>query len=299
MRDASVRSMPATTTSYQLPDGRTLDLLLGGAPNGIPLLAHHGTPSDATSWSDWDDAARNHGFRLVAMSRPGYATSSRLAGRTVADAATDAEAVLAMLGYETFATIGWSGGGPHALACAALLPQRCRGAATLAGVGPCGMPDLDFLAGMGPETVGEFSAALGGETALRTWLTDHAEPFRTVRGFELATAFGALLPPVDAEILQGGYADHMAAEIRRALAEGFDGWVDDDLAFTRPWGFDLATIRTPVTVWQGDLDLMVPFAHGGWLVDHIPTAQAAMAPGHGHLSLVITHRDAILSTLLR
>jgi len=291
--------MPATTTSYELPDGRTLDLLLGGMPQGIPLLAHHGSPGDATAWADWDDAARNHGFRLIAMSRPGYATSSRLAGRAVVDAAADAEAVLDMLGHETFATMGVSGGGPHALACAAGLPERCRGAATLAGVGPFGVDDLDFLAGMGPENVAEFRAAAGGETQVRAWLTEHAEAFRHVRGFELAAAFGGLVPPVDVEILQGGYAEPMAAEIRRALARGFDGWVDDDVAFTQPWGFDVEQIRVPVTVWQGDLDLMVPFAHGGWLVDHIPDAQAAMAPGHGHISLGVTHRDAILANLLR
>jgi pimeloyl-ACP methyl ester carboxylesterase len=291
--------MAATTTSYELPDGRVLDLLLGGMPQGIPLLAHHGSPSDATAWSDWDDAARNHGFRLIAMSRPGYASSTRQPGRVVADAASDAEAVLDMLGHETFATMGASGGGPHALACAALMPKRCRGAATLAGVGPYGAPDLDFVAGMGPENVAEFGAALAGEDAIRAWLTEHAEPFRHVRGFELATAFGGLLPPVDAQILSGGYAEHMAAEMRRALAAGFDGLVDDDLAFTTPWGFDLEQIRVPVTVWQGDLDLMVPFAHGGWLVEHLPNAQAAMVPGHGHISLGVTHRDAILANLLR
>jgi pimeloyl-ACP methyl ester carboxylesterase len=291
--------MPATTTSYELPDGRVLDLLLGGMLQGIPLLAHHGSPADATTWEDWDDAARNHGFRLIAMSRPGYASSTRQPGRVVADAADDARAVLDMLGHETFATIGWSGGGPHALACAALMPERCRGAATLAGVGPYGAPDLDFMAGMGPENVAEFTAAVQGEAEVRTWLTTHAAAFRHVRAFELATVFGGLVPPVDIEVLQGGYAEPMSAEIRRALAEGFDGWVDDDVAFTQPWGFDVEQIRVPVTVWQGDLDLMVPFAHGSWLVEHIPDAAASMVPGHGHISLAVTHRDAILANLLR
>jgi pimeloyl-ACP methyl ester carboxylesterase len=291
--------VPATTTTCELPDGRTLELVLGGTPGGTVLLAHHGSPGDATEWSSWDDAARNHGFRLVAMTRPGYAGSTRQPGRVVADAAGDAEAVLDLLGVETFATIGMSGGGPHALACAALLPTRCRGAATIAGVGPYGVTDLDFLAGMGPENIEEFGAATVGASAVAAWLNEHGEAFRHVLGYELTAAFGGLVCPADTEALRAGYADEMAAMFRRALADGFDGWVDDDLAFVADWGFDLTTITAPVNVWQGDLDLMVPFAHGNWLIDHIPTSQAALATGHGHISLFVEHRDAILRALLR
>jgi pimeloyl-ACP methyl ester carboxylesterase len=90
----------------------------------------------------------------------------------------------------------------------------------------------------------------------------------------------------------------VAAEIRRALAGGFDGWIDDDLAFVRPWGFELEGISVPVTVWQGDLDLMIPASHGTWLVEHLPTAQARMPRGHGHISLVTEHRLQVLDWLL-
>ncbi len=238
------------------------------------------------------------GLRLVGVSRPGYAASARRPGRTVADAAADTAAVLDTLGLDRFVTAGWSGGGPHALACAALLPGRCLKAATLAGVGPWGESDLDFLDGMGPENVDEFGAALQGEAALRGWMAAHGGGLREVTGPTLADALGGLAPPIDRQALVGGFAEVLAASVRRALAGGFDGWIDDDLAFTRPWGFDPAAIGVPVTVWQGDVDLMVPFAHGRWLAARLPRGRAALVPGHGHVSLVTAHRDAILDDLL-
>lgn len=246
--------MRASTQPFTLPDGRTVDVFLGGDPQGVPLVMHHGTPSGSTTFADRHDACRERGLRLICVSRPGYATSSRQPGRDVAHAASDTSAVLDLLGQNTFFSAGWSGGGPHALACAALLPGRCLGVATLASVGPYGMRDLAFLAGMGPENVAEFGAALAGEDALRAWKHAHGEPFRHVTGEEIAAALGGLVAQIDKEVLIGGYAEQMAAEMRRALEHGFDGWVDDDLAFTRPWGFDVRDIRLPVTVWQGDLD---------------------------------------------
>lgn len=277
---------------------RSLDLLLGGAPDGLPLVLHHGTPSDATIWVGWDGDCAARGLRLVAVSRPGYATSTRVAGRDVAHAAVDTAAVLGELGLGEFVTVGWSGGGPHALACAAVLGRRCRAVATLAGAAPAGLPELDFTAGMGPENVEEFGAALAGEAELRAWLAENGEGFRHVTGDDIVAAFGGLVPQVDKDVLVEGFAEEMAAGLRRALAGGFDGWLDDDLAFVRPWGVDLGSITSPVAVWQGDLDLMVPAAHGSWLAVHVPGAVARSAQGHGHISLVTTYRGQILDELL-
>jgi len=291
--------MSIITQSLTLADGRVVDVLLGGDPTGYPLVMHHGTPADATTFADWHVPCQALGLRLICASRPGYAASTRLAGRSVANVAADTSAILHWLGHTRFITAGRSGGGPHALACAALLPDRCAAAATLAGVGPFGADDLDFLAGMGPENVTEFGAALKGEEALRLWMQENVEPFRTVTGEELAHAFGGLVAEVDKDVLVGGYADLLAAVIRRSLAHGFDGWIDDDLAFTLPWGFSVGNIRVPVTVWQGELDLMVPFAHGRWLVGNIPGAVGRMVPGHGHISLVTRYRDEVLADLQR
>lgn len=290
--------MSSTNNALALPDGRTVDVFLGGDPQGFPLVMHHGTPSDSTTFADWHDACAARGLRLICVSRPGYATSTRLVGRRVASAAVDTADVLDHLGLGRFITAGWSGGGPHALACAALLADRCLAAASLAGVGPYDAPDLDFLAGMGPENVDEFGAALVGEEAVQAWMEENGAGFRDVTGEQIAEAYGGLVPQIDKDVLTGGYAEQMAAETRRALEHGFDGWVDDDLAFTQDWGFAVEDVAVPVTVWQGDLDLMVPFAHGRWLADHLPAAHARMASGHGHISLVTRYRDEILDDLL-
>jgi pimeloyl-ACP methyl ester carboxylesterase len=291
--------MSLITQTHTLADGRSLEVLLGGDPLGYPLVMHHGTPADATSFADWHESCKARGFRSICASRPGYAASTRLPGRSVAQVAEDVSAILDWLGHTQFVTAGWSGGGPHALACAALLSDRCAAAATLAGVGPFGAEDLDFLAGMGAENVAEFGAALKGEQALRLWMQENAEPFRTVTGEELAQAFGGLVPEVDKDVLVGGYANLFAAVIRRALQHGFDGWIDDDLAITQPWGFSSGDIRIPVTVWQGELDLAVPFAHGRWLLSNIPGALGRMVAGHGHFSLVTRYRDEVLDELKR
>lgn len=283
---------------FDLPDGRVADLLVAGASHGPALLMHHGTPSDASLWSSWDGVAKELGLRLLALSRPGYATSTRAPGRCVADVANDVRAVLEAFAVPWFVTAGWSGGGPHALATAQILADRCRGVATLAGVGVYGAADLDFLAGMGPENHQEFGAALRGETDVRAWLLANAAEFATVSGAGLAVAFGGLVSQIDKDVLRGGFADEMAAEMRRALANGFDGWIDDDLAFVKPWGFDLAALDVPVTIWQGDRDLMVPSAHGTWLAASIPRAVAKPALGHGHISLVTTYRKEIVRELL-
>ncbi len=289
--------MPGLSRTFALSDGRELDVFLGGAEDGFPLLMHHGTPSDGTTFADWHDDCQSRGLRLICASRAGYATSSRLAGRDVAHAARDSEELLDQLGFDGFLTAGWSGGGPHTLACAALLKERCVAAATLASVGPYGQSDLDFDAGMGQENIDEFATAVAGETALRAWMVEFAEPLRHVTADELAEAFGGLVPDIDKDVLNGGYADIMAGVARRALKHGFDGWIDDDLAFTQPWHFDVAEIRVPVTVWQGDLDLMVPFAHGRWLARHLPAATARMVSGHGHISLVTRFRAEMLDDL--
>lgn len=290
--------MAVTTQLVELAGGRMVDVLLGGDPAGVPLVLHHGTPADATVFADWHEPCLARGMRLICVTRPGYAGSTRVAGRSVAAVAADVAAVLDQLGHGRFVSAGWSGGGPHALACAALLAGRCAAAATLAGAGPFTADDLDFLAGMGPENIAEFGAAMEGEAALRAWMLENAEPFRSVSGEVLAEAFGSLAPPIDQEVIVGGYANTLAAAIRRALAPGFDGWIDDDLAFTRSWGFPVEAISVPVTVWQGNLDLAVPFAHGAWLAQNVPGARARLEPGHGHFSLVTGYRDEVLADLL-
>jgi pimeloyl-ACP methyl ester carboxylesterase len=284
--------------TLSLSDDRDLDLITAGeGPRAVVL--QHGTPADASIWREWIDPVVERGYRFVAVSRPGYATSARHHGRSVADAAADIGEVLDHLGISEFVTAGWSGGGPHALATAALLPGA-RAVASLAGVGPYGAPDLDFLAGMGPENEEEFGAVIEGEVALAAWMNTNTPPFKTVTAAEVADAFGGLVPQIDKDCLNNGFAETMAASDRRALAHGWTGWADDDFAFAKPWGFELETLAAkgiPVTIWQGDLDLMVPEAHGEWLHQHIAGSTIRRVPGHGHISLVVDYKDDILDDL--
>jgi pimeloyl-ACP methyl ester carboxylesterase len=271
--------------------------VLAGKSGDQPLVFHWGTPGAAVWFEPIATAAARMGLRVVMYSRPGYAGSTQRPGRSVADAADDVAAVLDALGADTFVTLGWSGGGPHALACAALLPDRCLAATSLAGVAPYPAAGLDWMAGMGAENIEEFSAALEGKEALSVALERIAKDLATIRGADVAAALGDLVSDVDKRALTGEFADTLAEGFRRSVSTGIAGWRDDDLAFTRNWGFDLGTIRRPVAVWQGGQDRMVPFSHGQWLATHIPTARVHLYADEGHLSLGVASLDRIVEDL--
>ncbi|WP_027344716.1 alpha/beta fold hydrolase [Hamadaea tsunoensis] len=285
-------------TTVRTPDGRALDVLVDGPENGVPLVFHHGTPGAATQYGPYVKAAAEAGLRLITYSRPGYDTSDPQPGRTVADCAADVVSILDHLGLDGFYSIGASGGGPHSLACAALLPDRCKAAATIAGVGPYGVPGLDFLAGMGPENVEEFGLAVAGAEALQPWLAQAGPHFAAAEVDGMIEAMAGLLPPVDRDALTGEAARYFVDSLRTAVSHGTDGWRDDDLAFVADWGFDLSDIKVPVAVWQGDLDLMVPYAHGRWLTEHIPGVRARLRPGHGHISLSLDAFAEVVADLV-
>ncbi len=282
----------------ELADGRLLEVWAAGPPGGTMLLAHHGTPSDGSIYAPVATEAAARGLRWVSYSRPGYAGSTRHEGRSVADCAADALAVADRLGVQRFFTVGSSGGGPHALASAALLPERVIACATVAGVGPSDVAGLDFLEGMAQENVDEFGAALDGPGALGTFLEHAAEDLDEVSGTEVAAALGGLVSEPDVAALTGEYAVFMASTLRAAISRGIDGWFDDDIAFTRAWGFELSSIRVPVRVWQGEQDRMVPVGHGRWLAEQIPGARAEIHQGDGHLSLGLAHVGEICDALL-
>ena len=287
---------PGRVRQVRRSDGAALEVLSDESDNE-PLVFHWGTPCAAVWFDPLVSAASRAGLRLVTYSRPGYAGSTSRPGRSVADAAADVTAILDALGASTFVTMGWSGGGPHALACAALLPDRCAAATSLAGVAPYPADGLDWLAGMGQENIEEFSAAIEGESALSPALQTMAKDLHAIRGADVAAALGGLVSDVDKRALTGEFAGAVAASFRGAVSTGIEGWRDDDLAFTRDWGFDLATIRCPVAVWQGGQDRMVPFSHGQWLATHIPTARVHLFPDEGHLSLAVASLDRIVADL--
>ena len=275
-------------------------MLVSGPADGLALVFHSGTPSGLAVLRPMTDAAAARGLRTVQYARPGYSGSPPHPGRRVADAAADVTAILDWLGLDTFVTAGWSGGAPHALACAAALPGRCLAAATIGGVAPYDSPGLDWLAGMAQENVDEFEAALAGELQISQFLEAAATQLRDITGTAVAAALGGLVSAVDAAAASGDFADYLAASFRGALQQGIAGWRDDDLAFVRDWGFAVGSgdLRVPVAIWQGDQDRMVPYAHGEWLAAHVTGARPRMMPGHGHLTLITKAFGQILDDLL-
>jgi pimeloyl-ACP methyl ester carboxylesterase len=279
------------------PDGRQLEYLVTGPADGRTLLFHPGTPGAAADLSGLTGPAAALGLRTISYSRPGYGGSSERVGRSVADAIEDVSALLDTLGVAEFLTLGWSGGGPHALACAALLPGRCLAATTLASIAPYDARDLDFMAGMEPDNVEEFEAAVAGFDQIDGLLSPLLDHFRQTTAESVVEDLAGLLSSVDRAALTGEFADELADSFRRAVQTGIGGWRDDDLAFARGWGFAVSEITVPVSVWQGRQDRFVPFAHGEWLAAEIPRAEAHLLDDDGHLSL-ITRADEILGDLV-
>jgi pimeloyl-ACP methyl ester carboxylesterase len=286
-------------TPLTLPDGRRLDVYLAGPPDGMPLLFFHGSPSSGLPAASLVDAAMERGLRYVAWSRPGYGDSTRQPGRSVADVADDAAAVLDQLDLERAYALGWSGGGPHAMAVAARLPDRIVGAATIGGVAPYPADGIDWFEGMGPENIEEFGASLESPEALIAFKERAWPIFRAVTGAQMAEALGGLIDDVDRGSLTGEFAEEVAASTREGLRNSYWGWFDDDMAFNRSWGFALEPMRAPVHIWQGGHDKMVPFVHGQWLAEHCGSACPHLFPEHGHLTLAVDSIGAILDELRR
>lgn len=194
-------------TTVTLADGRVLDVLAGAPGPRTGLLFHHGTPGNSPRYHSWFAAVEARGLRPIAYSRPGYATSARHPGRTVASAVADSVELLDQLGIDDFYSLGGSGGGPHVIACAALLPERCRAAAALVTIAPWGASGLDFYADMAAINIDEFGASLAGEWELRELLAVEAEPFRHVTGPEMIGAMGDSIPAVDQKVATGQWAE--------------------------------------------------------------------------------------------
>ena len=271
----------------ETPDGRVLAVMEGGDPAGPAVVVHHGTPMSRLLYGPNLADAEARGLRLIGYDRPGYGDSTPQPGRTVADAATDVATIADALGIDRFATWGISGGGPHALACAALLPERVVAAASLAGAAPYEAEGLDFVDGMGEGNVKEFGLILEGREKLEPFLCAERDALLAAGQEGLAEGMRTLLTPVDAAAFTGETAEFLFESLRVGSANRIDGWLDDDLAFVKPWGCSVEQISVPVLLWQGAEDRFVPLAHGEWLASRIPTCQAHLSPEDGHITLLV------------
>lgn len=290
--------MNANSRTVSMQDGRVIRVVEAGQMDGIPVLVHTGTPGSRLLYHPWVEDAEARGIRLISYDRPGYGGSTPYLGRTVASAAEDVAAIAEKLGLDRLLVWGFSGGGPHALACAALLPDLVVAAATLASPAPYGADGLDWFAGMGEDNVVEFGAALNGREGLEQFVEAAVPGLLGADPESLIQVWNSVLSPVEVEVLTKDIAEWMLNSIREGSKERRDGWIDDDIAFTTPWGFELSQIRIPVMVMQGEHDRFVPYSHGKWLVSKVPHVDARLSADDGHISLGVRRIPEVHSWLL-
>ena len=266
----------------ELGEGRTLHVYDTGAhdPAGqLTVFWHHGTPNIGAPPEPLFAAAEELGIRWVSYDRPGYGGSSPHPGRDVASAAAHVLGIADALGIDRFALMGHSGGGPHALACGALLEERVLGVVVGSGLAPFGAEELDYFAGMTPSGAAELRAATEGRTALQDYL-------------ESAEFDPEMFTPADHAALSGEWS-WLNSVVGPAVEAGEDGLIDDDLAYVGPWGFDPARVISPTLFMHGGQDRVVPSSHGEWLARRCPSAELRLYPEDGHISVLISSRVAL------
>lgn len=285
-------------TTLRLGDGRSVEVLTTGHDYDNALVFHLGTPNAASPFQELSHVTNDAELNLIMYSRPGYGDSRSMPGRSIANAAHDVEQILDLLGYGQFLTIGWSGGGPHALACAALLRDRCRGVATVGSFAPYPSEGLDWTNGMAAENVSEFEEAFRGREALKGYIEKLSPGFRDLTKANLAASMRNLLSPADRLAMNGELAAFLARSSNRALASGITGWLDDELAVVTDWGFDLTDIACDAVIWHGTCDYIVPCAHGSWLGSRIPRSNVHLGNGIGHFGWAVTGFNVIINDLV-
>jgi pimeloyl-ACP methyl ester carboxylesterase len=293
-------SSPPTDAGHRTvrtPDGRTLAVEEAGDPAGRPVLVHGGTPNSRHLYPPTAANAAVRGLRLISYDRPGYGGSTPQPGRNVADCAADVRAICSELGIERLAMWGISGGGPHVLACAALLPDLVTAAASLASPAPLDAGGLDWFDGMGELNAEDVRLFLRDREAARAKLESDREEILATSPADMADALRTLLSPTDAAVLKDALAEFFVYRDHEGLAPGGQGWWDDSVAEASPWGFELSAISVPVLLMHGRHDRFVPFGHGEWLAARIPGVEARLFDHDGHLTLLTNRMPEVLSWL--
>jgi pimeloyl-ACP methyl ester carboxylesterase len=259
---------------------------MGGDPGGLPIVVHNGTPNSRHLYPPWLADAEEKGIWLISYDRPGYGGSTVNRGHTVASGADDVRAIAEILGIDRLAVWGISGGGPYAVACAALMPDLAAAVAVVASIAPHGMKGFDYYQGMGERNAEDIKLFFCDREAARRKGYEDWKEFVAATPEQLAQGMKTLLSPVDAQVFTGELAEWLARSAHDGSAAGDQGWWDDRVSHLTDWGFDLAEIQVPVKVWHGRQDHFVPVQHGEWLAANIPNAETEISDD-GHLSLVV------------
>jgi pimeloyl-ACP methyl ester carboxylesterase len=286
------------TTIVRTPDDRALCVEMAGDPAGRPVLVHIGTPNSRHLYGRWIEDAETRGIKLLSYDRPGYGGSTAQPGHSVADGAADVGAIADALDLDRIGVWGVSGGGPYALACAALLPELVVAAGVLGSIAPWGVPGLDYFAGMGEDNVEDIKLFFSDREGARRKGAKEREEALALTADQVVDAWPSLLSDTDAGVLTGDLAELFVRHFQEGLAPGDQGWWDDSVSHLTPWGFELAAIRVPVKIWHGRQDRFVPVQHGEWLAEHVPCAETDLSDTDGHLTLLVNRIPEVHEWLL-
>jgi pimeloyl-ACP methyl ester carboxylesterase len=271
-----------TETDLKLSDGRTLhiyDTSADDADARLTVFWHHGTPNTGAPPEPLLPAAARYGIRWVSHDRPAYGGSTPLPGRDVASAAADVASIADALGIGQFAVMGHSGGGPHALACGAIRPERVLAVVCVSGIAPFHAEGLDWFAGKAASGAALVRAAARGRAALEDYLA--------------STEFDPEeFTPADHAALSGAWS-WLGGVAGQAMEGGPDGMIDDELAYVAPWGFDPGQVSAPVLFLHGGQDRVAPSSHAQWLARHSRSAQLWLRPDDGHISVLNSSATAM------
>lgn len=296
MREIGEIPQPETVRTA---DGRVTGYYEFGDPAGTPVVALHGTPACGAGFAWADQRARARGIRLLAPDRPGVGDSDRWEpgrGASIADYPATLSAFADALGLETFPLIGYSGGGPYALAAAHALPDRVAAAAIVAGAGQVGVW----------ATIDDFEStdrrltklSLRAPALAQVVLSVSARAARRAARTSLRFVQIEMSPPDRAVMAEFPTPRAALAVFTESCRHGARGVVDDYAALGRPWGFAVEHISVPVLCWHAPTDEVVPLHHSEELVRRIPGARLSHWDGEGHLA-IIEHIGEVLDALVR
>jgi pimeloyl-ACP methyl ester carboxylesterase len=293
--DTTARAARTENKVIRLHDGRSLGYVESGDVHGTPVLFFHGFGTTRVVCPP-DEPARLLGIRLIAVDRPGLGLSTPKPGRRLLDWPDDVRQFADQLGLKRFSVVGWSGGGPYALACARRLPNRIDAIAIVSGAAPLAETRrTDYLRRFDRNAVRAAGKA-PWIIRLALWHWGRAQRRDAERFFEESLVD---MCAADQEVLsEPGLRSQMIANSVELYRQGGRGMYDEALVLARPWGFDMSELRVPVQIWHGARDRTVPVAMSDHLAESIPGARLHLYPNEGH-HLLYRYWSDILGSLVR
>ncbi|TRZ72852.1 MAG: alpha/beta hydrolase [Streptomycetaceae bacterium] len=285
------------SSSLKLSDGRALDYTDNGVSSKSALILHHGTPTSMAVWGTWLAAIAEVGIRAIAFTRPGYAGSDRKVDHTVISANNDLEEILNHLEVENFVSIGWSGGGPYALASGLL--ERCSGVQLIASVSPYDAEDFDWFQDQSPESIEEAKISVASLADSIAFKQGYYAEIRDRKAEEFLVEYAKRASFSSFENVYRAFAEDLSLSLRDALRVGVIGYAEDEYAFLRNWGFEVKDVRVPVVIWQGLDDLSVSPHMARWFNENLCNPTLELLEGQHHGSIMVEKRAEILNAAIR